>query len=161
MCLIDDDGVCTRKQLPETRFLEFHVCEQKMMVDDHDIRTQRAPPCGEYMAIIVLRAATTEAVVCGGGDPRPDGGVLRHTLDTCDVAIGRGIGPPNDGLQFRRTAAGIETPGQLGLFEALEAEIVGTTFEQRDLDGHIKRTSHRRKILGEQLVLQVFGAGGD
>ncbi|MNO94946.1 hypothetical protein D3C76_865780 [compost metagenome] len=128
------------------------------MIDHHHLGVHGPAPGHHQMAVVVIGAVATEAVVIGAGDVGEDLGVLLQPRNVSHIAVVGGGGP---GLHLDQIAE------DLGLLQVgfaqeavhpLDAEIVAAPLEQGHRRGVGERACDGGEVPVEELLLQVLGA---
>src|SRR5262245_22644681 len=134
-----------------------------MMVDDDDVGSLRLAARIEHTARLELRAGRTQAVLAGRRHPRPDRILLADVGELDDVTVPRDGSPGLDARQqLRYIAANATRPGLLRRkLQAMPAEVVRASLEQRHPDRAPERGAYRRQVAVIELVLQSARAGRD
>src|SRR4029453_16496497 len=104
---------------------------------------------------------STQAVLAGRSHPRPDGILLADARELHDVAVSRDGSPILDARQHpRHFAAHATRPGLLGRkLQAMPAEIVRPSLEQRHPNRPAERGAYRGQVAMIELILQSARAG--
>ena len=140
-----------------------------MVIHDDDVRIGGAPPHAGHEAAVVMGALRSEARVGVGGDVLPHADVLWQLAQLGAIA---GLGAAHPGVDHRQqhAIARLDQPadGRRVAFDAVpiqlppvEAEIVVPPLHQRGGERDAERVLEERKILEEDLFLQILGARGD
>ena len=158
--LVEDEGIDPRQHLAEALIAQGHVGEEQVVVDHQHLGRLRRLARLDHEAVGEDRAFTTQAVVGGGGNARPDGRVLGDAVQLGDVAALGAPGPAAHARQLVLLRRGQAATG-LGQLQAVRAEVVGAALEQGDGGGDAQRLAHRGQVAVIELILQVLGAGGD
>ena len=163
MRFVQNDRIGARQQIAEALILEREIRQQQMVVHHHDLRGLGLAPSLEHMAAGELRALLPQTVFAGRGDHRPDRRLLRHVGELRQVARLGGRGPSRHAREHPRRAALTELERALlsGQLQAVPAQIVDASLEQRHLHRQPQGSGEQRQIAAEQLVLQRARAGGD
>jgi hypothetical protein len=161
MRLIEYHRVAGRQQFRHAFISQHHVGEEQMVIDHHDICLHRLRTRMEHEAFLVVRAFLAQTVVARRGDLQPDRRVLRHIGHAALVAGTADLGVLFYFSQMFDVFASSETAIGKGPFQMIVAHVIGAALEQGDGNGRLECIAHHRQILLEQLVLQIFGAGGD
>ena len=132
-----------------------------MVVDHHDVSFQRFFARFQHEALLVVRAVAAQAVFATGGNVAPDAGVFRHAVQLGFIAGAAGFGKAAHFFQVRHVLPRHETAIFARAFKVVMAHVIGAALEQGDGSGHIECVAYRWQVAAEQLVLQVFGAGGN
>ena len=157
---VEDHRVARRQELGNAFVAQHHVGKKEMMVDHHDVGGERVAARTHHEAIAVVRATLAEAVVARRGGVRPDRRILRHVGEIGAIAGGGAGGEALDAPQLARLLARGDA-GCGAAPQAVEADVVGATLEQRGARARGQRLAHRRQVAIEELVLQRLGAGRD
>ena len=144
------------------RLLHREVGAQQVVVHDHDVGFQRALAHARHPAGVELRAGLADAVLAGGRDLAPEVDAVRQVLDLGAVAgLGRGR-PVLDRAEERDLVEAAEAAGLAEGAEAEEAEVVRRgPSSTATLRSRPERAGQERDVLGDELLLEVLGAGGD
>ena len=159
--LVDDEGIGGRQQLAEAGVLDRKIRAQQVMVHHHDVGLLRHAARLDQVTLAVSRAILAQAVVCGGGDQRPDPGIFRHRAELGDVAALGGVRPVAHRQQPAEHFLVVAARVVQRVFHAMHAQVVGAPLEQRDPRRAGHRLDHARQVAQKQLVLQVARAGGN
>ena len=159
MRLVKDEGIDARQHLAETLVTQRQIGKKQMMIHHQHIGGLGVLARLHHKTVVVDRAITAQTVVGGGGDLRPDRCILRHGTQLGDIAPLGAAQPGTDACHLI-LLLGAQTTA-LGDFQTMMTEIVGPPLEQGNGSGHPQRLAHGGKITMKQLILQVFGAGGD
>ena len=131
------------------------------MVDHGQVRVRGAAPGAEHETVIVKIAVLVQAVIDGGNTGRPHGGVFRDMRQFGQVAAGGALRPGADIGQVSPSLL-VQPPRViLCLFQPVQAQVIGPSFQQRNIERPPDGLAHQRQVAGKQLVLQVLGAGRD
>ncbi len=159
--LIEDRHFRGRQQLAVTGLLQHHVRQEQVVVDHGQVRVRGAAPGAEHETVIVKIAILVQAVIDGGNTGRPHRGILRDVRQLGQVAAGGALRPGADIGQVSPPL--LVQPARVGLclFQPVQAQVIGPSLQQRNIERPPDGLAHQGQVAGKQLVLQVPGAGGD
>jgi hypothetical protein len=159
--LVDDQRRALRDDLAEGVVAQCRVGAQQMVVDDHDVALGGPLPHPRDEALAVARAGRTGAGLRRRGDLRPEGQVVRQLVDLRPVAGLGGLGPRLD----ERVVDAVDVRAQrrrlLEGLPPLQAQVVATALHAGRAERHRQHPRQQRQVLGEDLFLEVLGAGRD
>ena len=166
MRLVDDREAAARDHLPEVALAHGGVGAQQMMIYDHDVGLGRALAHADDEAVLVTRALHPHTVLGCRRDVVPERQVFGEVLDLGAVAsLGR-LGPLVDHAQVVDVAVGVARTRARGLkagraqrVKSMQAEVVPTPLHVGRGKRDSKAVAQNRKILEEDLLLQILGAG--
>ena len=157
MGLVEDHGLDVRQELEEAAFLHGEVCEQEMVVDDHEVGFLGPAPGIDHVTVRILRAVLSQAVVGRRRHERPDRRILGHGSQLGAVTA-IGVMAPFANLG---EVAGERRREFVELVEPVQAQVVGAAFEERRCDGPADGHADQGQISMIKLVLQGLGPGAD
>jgi hypothetical protein len=111
-------------------------------------------------AALPVGAGLAEAGLAAGVELGPEGGVFREGVNLGAVAGGGGLFPGGDGVELRDLFEAGEQRGVAQGVELVLAEVVAAALHVADVE-RAEDGFEEGDILEEELLLQVFGAGGD
>ena len=161
MGFVEDDGFVVRDDAGEVVLFDGEIGEEQVVVDDDDVRRQRpALHFGDETAF-ELGAFLAGAEFAAGVHLGPGGGGFRERLDLGPVAGFRVLFPLADDLEIGDLFQAGEDRLPLGVVDLLAAGVVGPALHVADAKLVGEVLLQERDVFEEQLLLKVFGAGGD
>ncbi len=134
------------------------VGEEQMVVDDHQLRLQRAPPHAGHEAALEEGAARPEPRLRRRRDLAPERRVVGQLGQVGAVTGGCPRHPGDDAVELGR---GHERRLPRLLLEAPQAQVVAETLHHRPLERLRHDRLQPRQIDARDLVLKSLGAGAD
>ncbi|MNI36568.1 hypothetical protein D3C73_906230 [compost metagenome] len=161
MGLVDDEGLRTGQQLAEALLLQREIGEQQMVVDHDQVGGLRTLAGTHDEAVIPEGALVAQAVVDGGGDDRQQRRVIGQAIEFSDIARIRAPRPGQDALELCRLFRAGKTRLTACLLQAIAAQVVAASLQQRAAQSDAQRLAHARQVTVIELVLQRAGTGGN
>ena len=159
--LVDHQRRALRDHLAEGVVAQRRVGAEQVVVDDDHVRFGRALAHPRDEAVGVARAGAAGAGLGGGGDLRPERQVVGQLVDLGAVPGLGDLGPGVDQREVHAIDVGAQRRRFLEDLVALQAEVVAAALHARGRERHRQHAGEQRQILGEDLLLQVLGAGRD
>ena len=159
MRLVENHCVTGGQQFCRALVAQHHIGKEQMVINHHQIGSQRLAPGSEHEAFLVVRAILAKAVLARRGHQIPHRRIFRHRMAISLVASLRLFGEAGDTdrvggvLTAEKTAIGLRSR------QMVMANVIGAPLEQRHAHRRSQRLPDRRDVLGEQLILEVLGAG--
>ena len=159
--LVEDHGVVGRDHLAVAALLDREVGAQQVVVHHHDVGLQGPLAHLRHEARVEEGARLADAVLAGGGDLPPEIHGVGQVRDLRPVA-GLGLGGPVlDCLEEGHLVGAAKGPALRKGLVAKKAQVVGPPLHDRHRQVPAEGLGQERDVLGDQLLLEVLGAGGD
>ena len=163
--LVHDQVRARRNHLAVGALAHRGIGAQQVVVDDDDVGLGGALPHPGHEALAVARTVAAQAGLGGGRDLVPQRQVLGQIGQLGAIA---GLGLRHPALDDRQEdrVVGSEAPAlhllaAVVLGEPVQAQVVGPALHAGGGEGHAERLAQHRHVLGEDLLLQILGAGRD
>ena len=159
--LVDHQRRALRDHLAEGVVAQRRIGAEQVVVDDDHVRFGGVLPHPRDEAVGVARAGAAGAGLGGGGDLRPERQVVGQLVDLGAIPGLGDLGPGVDQREVHAIDVGAQRRRFLEDLVALQAEVVAAALHARGRERHRQHAGEQRQILGEDLLLQVLGAGRD
>ena len=164
MGLVEDDGGGFGQDAGVGRvgglLLDAEVGEEEMVVDDDDVGLERLAAHGGDEAALPVGAGLAEAGFAAGVELVPERGGLGEGVDLGAVAGFGGLLPRGDVVELVDLFEAVEERVVAQRVELVPAEVVAAALHVADLQ-RAEEGFEEGDVLEEELLLEVFGAGGD
>jgi hypothetical protein len=140
--------------------LDVEVGEEEVVVDDDDVRLEGFAAHGGDETALPIRAGLAETSFGAGVDFAPERGVFREVVEFGSVAGFGGLFPGGDLVELVDFLKAIQDWRVSQGVELVAAEVVGAALHVTDFQG-AEEGFEEWDIFEEELLLEVFGAGGD
>ncbi len=160
MRFVQNHRVHARQQIAEAVLLQRHVCQQQMVVDDHDVGLEGGAARREHMAARELAAAAAAATLARRAELAAQRMRLAEVGQLGQIAAAGGLRP----LQHAREQRVGGRRQQLGLpsdvSQTRAAEIIRPPLQQGNARRPADGRGEQRQIAMKQLILKRTGTGG-
>ncbi len=159
--LVENHRVAGGQQLRHAFVTQHHIGKKQMVIDHHHVGLHGLGPRFEHKTIAMRRAFLPQTVVAGRSHLQPHRRVFRHIGQPAAVAGQRHLSVVLDFVQMANVLTAGKTPVAQGLLQMVMANVIGAPLQQGQRQRRTQRLAHPWQVFLEELVLQVFGAGGN